>query len=266
MVIDESIIQQYEADGAVCIRNAVPQERAATILDQLEVLKRGREDRWTTIRSGGFSDRYLWPSFQWMSDFCKQSNLQSIAAAVMRSRAVNLYADHVFIRDAGTDQTTPWHQDLTYWPFQGSQMTTVWVALTACKPDSSALRIVKGSHQWGKKFRPVPFSKDSGSDTFLDKQQDLETAPDIDGRIDEFEILAWDMQPGDAIVFSAAVLHGAKNNAQAAEARAAISVRYFGDDVRWDPRPGTDPVAQDKVSFIPGDHPSDDQWLPKVFP
>ena len=69
-----------------------------------------------------------------------------------------------------------------------------------------------------------------------------------------------------AIVVGAESVHGAQANSDASQRRAAISVRYVGDDARWDPRSGTDPiVTQEMVSIKPGDPPMDDTWFPEVW-
>ena len=44
--------------------------------------------------------------------------------------------------------------------------------------------------------------------------------PDIDGRPEEFEVLRWALEPGDAVLFSYKTLHGAKGNLTANRRRA----------------------------------------------
>ena len=265
-MIDEQLVRQYERDGAVCVRRAVDGAVVENLLANLDALIAAKEDRWTTNRIGGFSDRHLWPHMDWMREFCAATALPEIAGRMMRSRHARLYFDHTFIRDPGTDHRTPWHQDRPYWPFTGNQIASVWVALTECGPRSSGLRFVRGSHGWGKVFQPVSFGATSASAQFLDGNAAFEPMPDFDAASDDYEILEWDMQPGDAIVFGAEAVHGSAPNFDADKRRAAISVRYVGDDARWDPRPGTDPiVTQDKVSIAPGDHPRDDTWFPEVW-
>ena len=152
-MISEELIRQYEQDGAVCIRGAVDADAAAAVLGHLDdLISDPSSDRWSTIRSGGFSDRHLWPTMSWMYDFCASTELPGVVGQLMRSREARLFFDHIFVRDAGTKQDTPWHQDRPYWPFQGRQIASVWVALTPCDEDSSAVRFVRGSHNWGKVF------------------------------------------------------------------------------------------------------------------
>jgi hypothetical protein len=46
----------------------------------------------------------------------------------------------------------------------------------------------------------------------------------------------------------------------------AISLRFLGDDARWDPRPGTDPiVTQADVDLAPGALAHDDRAFPVVY-
>lgn len=265
MEVSAELQQQFARDGAVCVRGLISEEAAAELLERLDELVGDADDRWTTNRLGGFSDRNLWQRMPWMRDFCAQSALPEVAAKLMDSSSARLFFDHTFIRDAGTDHRTPWHQDRPYWPFQGHQIVSVWVALTACGPNSSGLRFIKGSHAWGKVFRPIAFGDDSASAKFLDQNDDLEVMPDFDQAEGDWEILEWEMQPGDAIVFGAEAIHGSAGNAEATR-RAAISVRYVGDDARWDPRPGTDPiVTAEQVSIAAGDPPHDDTYFPLVW-
>jgi ectoine hydroxylase-related dioxygenase (phytanoyl-CoA dioxygenase family) len=265
-LIDESLIRQYEADGAVCVRGVLSREQASDVLANIDQLIDSDEDRWTTIRNGGFCDRRLWPDQPWMYDLCATSPLPELVGGLMRSTEARLYFDHIFVRDAGTRQTTPWHQDRPYWPFLGNQIASAWVALTACDKDSSTLRFIRGSHKDGKIYRPMPFSDAGGATEFLGDTEEPDVMPDYDANPDDYEILCWDVEPGDVIVFGAEIVHGAAENNNLTERRAALSVRYIGDDARWDPRPGTDPmVNEDMVSIGPGDPPHDDEYFPKVW-
>lgn len=257
---------RYVEDGAVCVRRVLEPDSAAALLEHLDVLIGDAAERWTTNRVGGFSDRHLWPTHPWMRELCTASALPELAGRMMQSSSARLFFDHTFVRDAGTAHRTPWHQDRPYWPFQGTQIVSIWLALTPCGPDSSGLRFIKGSHGWHKTFRPTPFGDASASAKFLDENAELEEMPDFDAEPERWEYLEWDMQPGDAIVFSGEAVHGSRENAASDQRRAAVSVRYLGDDARWDPRPGTDPiVTAEQVSIRPGDPPHDDAYFPLVW-
>ena len=264
--ISEHLIKQFEQDGAICVRGVVGSEMVDSMLANIDALVSDKNDRWTTIRSGGFSDRHLWPTMPWMYEFCAMTRLPEIVGRLLRSNETRLFFDHIFVRDAGTTQDTPWHQDRPYWPFLGKQIASVWVALTPCDEDSSAVQFIRGSHAWGKVFRPMSFVKAGSVSEFLDESTLYEEIPDIDAAPDEYELLCWDMQAGDAIVFDARIVHGAKENRDSSRRRAAVSIRYLGDDVIWDPREGTDPIVnQERVGVSPGEPPRNEEWFPLVW-
>jgi ectoine hydroxylase-related dioxygenase (phytanoyl-CoA dioxygenase family) len=264
-MISQQLIEQYEQDGVVYVERAVDPREVDQLLSHIDALIADPEQRWTTNREGGFSDRHLWPTHPWMYDFCAGSALPELAAGLMRSNSARLFFDHTFVRSAGTSHATPWHQDQPYWPFQGRQIISMWVALTASDASSSGLRFVKGSHRWNKTFQPVAFSASSAA--FLSGNDSLEPMPDFDAPSAAYEILSWAVEPGDALVFSADAVHGALANNDAEHRRAALSVRYVGDDAIWDPRPGTDPIVTEaQVSVAPGELAHDDRWFPVVWP
>ena len=68
-----------------------------------------------------------------------------------------------------------------------------------------AVRFVRGSHRWGRLFYPRVFL--DGAD-FNTTDAGLEPVPDIDAHPQDYDILAWDLEPGDVIAFGFRTLHG----------------------------------------------------------
>jgi hypothetical protein len=65
--------------------------------------------------------------------------------------------------------------------------------------------------------------------------ENLEQLPDIDAHRDEYNILSWVLEPGDALLFHARTVHGARGNKSPNTARRAITTRWCGDDVVFRP-------------------------------
>ena len=125
----------------------------------------------------------------------------------------------------------------------------------------SSLEFVRGSHRWGKFFAPVAFGTNAGWTADFRGEE----CPDIEAARDRFDIVGFDVDPGDALVFSAWTLHGAPGNASGRR-RVALSTRWLGDDARWAPRPGCDPtVKQADVCVAPGTYPADDDCFPEAW-
>ena len=77
----------------------------------------------------------------------------------------------------------------------------------------------------------------------------LDEIPDIDSNIENYEILSWNLKPGDIIVHHPLTLHGSSGNASSQIRRRGLALRYIGDDVTWDDRPGTF-ITNNKIQKI----------------
>ena len=221
--------------------------------------------------AGVFGDRFVWtfdPDFRALA---LDSPVGEIAGALMRSRTVNLYCDHLLVKEPGTPTHTPWHHDLQAWPIEGTQVCSIWIALDRVTAESGAVEYVAGSHRWGKRFRSSSFGRKGrdGQATYGANAPDneaYEEPPDIDRERDRHRILRWDMKPGDCQVFHALTVHGAPGNTAKAQRRRAISLRLAGDDVRWFARPGKTAQLIRDAGLKPGDRLSQSDLFPEIWP
>lgn len=216
-------------------------------------------------RSRSYDGRYMWRRNPDIRAFALEAGLGRLAGQAMDVAEVRFYFDHLFIEEPDTDQPTPWHQDLPYWPFTGQHVYSAWVALTENDVDSSTLEFVRGSNRWGKHYRPKVFIDVQAGTEWIGASTD-EECPDIEHARDRYDIVSFDVEPGDALLFSAHILHSSRGNRSATDRRVAISIRMLGDDAVWDPRPGTDPiVTQADVRVQPGELARDDEAFPLVY-
>ena len=213
------------------------------------------------------SDRYLWPTNPDFREFAFNSGVAELAAQAMGSSTARIYFDHVFVKEPNTPEEFFWHQDLPYWPFRGKQVCSVWLSLTDADLESSGLEFVRGSHAWGKWFRPVPAAggQDAGQTQWIGSSSE-EEVPDFNALRDDYEFLSFETRAGDSIIFNASILHTSHGNFSPTRRRVALSTRWLGDDACWDPRPGTDPiVTQEHVSISPGAAATDEKAFPLVW-
>ena len=158
------------------------------------------------------------------------SALPAAAGALMRSHEVRLFHDHLLVKDAGTRDRSPWHQDQPYYCIDGSQTVSFWIPLDAVARPST-LEFVAGSHAEGRWFMPRSFVR--GTPMVFDDGA-LAEVPDIESDRGAWDIRGWELEPGDAVAFDMLTLHGA---AGSPARRRAFSLRLVGDDVRYAPRP-----------------------------
>lgn len=265
-------ITTYEREGVVLVRDCVDPgwiERMLGAIDrQLAQPGKWVQDTNPGGDSGRFMhDRYLWPTEPDFRAFAFNSGVGELAAQAMKATATRIYFDHVFVKEPDTNEEFFWHQDLPYWPFSGTQICSVWLSLTDVDLESSGLEFVRGSHSWNKWYKPViPGAEDSELGKWIGAS-DEEEIPDFNQQREDYEFLSFATNAGDALIFNAAIAHTSHGNLSPSQRRVALSTRWLGDDARWDPRPGTDPiVTQDDVTIAPGTLARDDKVFPVVWP
>ena len=233
-LVSQADVDAFQRDGVVVIRglwaNEVETLRAgvARNMDQpgpnaAENLKPGEGGRF-------FDDYCNWERIPEFRDVINRSAVGAVAADLMQSRTVQMFHDHVLVKEAGTSKPTPWHQDAPYYFVEGRQTVSFWSPLDPVR--DATLRCVAGSHDWPK---PVLPTKWLNEDAFYPDDGAYIPVPDPDS--EGMKVLEWQMEPGDAVAFSYGVLHGARGNETAARRR-AFSLRLVGDDARYVERPG----------------------------
>ena len=98
------------------------------------------------------------------------------------------------------------------------------------------------------------------------RDSSLPEVPDIEAHRDSYEIIGWDYEPGDVILFHGHVLHGAGGNIVSENPRRAHASLWAGSDVRYLHRIGQvipDPRALYEYEPKSGQSLSD---FPEVFP
>ena len=195
-----------------------------------------------------------WQEIPEYEELIRGSSAAAIAGELMGSDRVRLFHDHLLVKEPGTAQRTPWHQDQPYYNVEGAQTCSMWLPVDPVDR-ASTLEFVAGSHL-GPWLMPRTFM-DSEAKWF--PEGSLEELPDIDAEPERFRIVGWALEPGDAVFFHMLTLHAAAGVGGSTRRR-AFSVRLLGDDVRHAPRPWkTSPefpgLADELHAGAPMDHP-----------
>lgn len=251
-ILDQATIEEFNDKGATVLRGVFS--------DWVETLQAGIAANmdnpnpnariYKGEKGGGrfFVDYCSWARIPEYKDFIFNSKAAEIGAELMGSKQVQLFHEHVLVKEAQTGVPTPWHQDAPYYCVDGPKTLSLWVPLDTV-PRETTLEFISGSHKWGKFYRPQRFDGSA-----LNENDGLEDIPDVNGNRDDYEIVAWAVEPGDAIAFDYRTIHGAPANESASAQRRAFSLRLLGDDVRFVRREGiiTSPPFPD-VTLQDGD-------------
>jgi ectoine hydroxylase-related dioxygenase (phytanoyl-CoA dioxygenase family) len=227
-------IDAYERDGAVLVKGLFK--------DQIEQLRAGIEHNMADPgpyaaenlkegEGGRFFDDYCnWTRIPEFEAAIHASPAAAVAAELMKSKTVQMFHDHVLVKEPGTSKPTPWHQDSPYYFVEGEQTVSFWSPLDPVS--EASLRCISGSHRWEKPVLPTRWLAET---SFYPDEDDYLPGPDPDA--EGMRVLEWAMEPGDAVAFNYKTLHGARGN-DSTQRRRAFSLRLLGDDARYIERPG----------------------------
>jgi len=239
---------QLEEDGAIVLRDAFPNVWVQTLRAAAErnLSNPGPlcDEHARAQGSGGrfHDDQFLWRRHPEFEAYVRRSGAAQIAARAMGSRSANILYDQLFVKEPGTSAPTPWHNDTSYWPLEGKQICSIWLALDMV-PAGRGLCYVRGSHKWQLRHAITNFSGgDHSAKNVYGGAASLEPVPDIDAGAarGEYELLRWDMEPGDILIFYSATMHGGPGNSSSkGQRRRGYATRWCGDDVVFVERAGT---------------------------
>ena len=254
-------IAAYEKDGVVRVRGLLDSawvERLHAAIDRVESNPGEFREQYAPGTPGHFlSDKFMWARDPDFRAYAFDSAAPEVAGRLMQADKINLFYDHLMIKEPGTSAPTPWHQDMNYWPAEGDQICSIWLALDRTGLDNGGMEFVLGSHRAGSRYRPFDFRGTGSVET-----DEFEPLPDVEGNRQAFNIKDFDLEPGDAVVFHGLTLHGAPGN-KLTRRRRALSVRFTGDDVRFIQRKKMIRLLKDP-GLKPGD-PLDSELFPVVW-
>lgn len=229
------VTARFAEDGVVCIRGLLDPAWIDRLREEIdEAIRSPGPNAKTREGSRYIVENGLWQRSEGFRDILYQSPLAEAARMVMGSSHARLYNDAMFVKEPGTKDPTPWHQDLPYFLADGPHSCSAWVGLDRADRDSGAMSYAIGSHRWGKMFSPIDFAK---STEVLNEDDDFDgMPPDIDGNPTEYETVCFDLEPGDVVFHHLLTLHKAGANNRQDRSRRVYTVRFVGDDAVWKTR------------------------------
>ena len=256
--ITSSQIADFNRDGAILLRNVLDDRWIQVLAEGLEFANAHPDGMSAGVSMPLRIDQYPASHSPKLKQLLDNSPIAEIVGSMLNA-PVRFYMDQMFYKPAGLIAPSAWHQDTCYYNVDGHQLIRAWVCADPV-PRNISLEVLRGSHLWNVTYRPPvgmdPKSDPTGAarlnerfdrgetligkeafekwtyfDSFLDPS--LPVLPDIEQSRDSFDILGWDYQPGDVILFHGNIVHPALGGVELPHPRRSHASLWAGPDVNY---------------------------------
>jgi ectoine hydroxylase-related dioxygenase (phytanoyl-CoA dioxygenase family) len=226
--------EQFARDGVTCVRGVLGPDELAAAAEAIEQVLTSPGPLAQVASApgdpGAFTEDFRrWAELPLIERLARRSGVPAIAAALLATPRLRFYHDHVLVKEGGTRQRTPWHQDQPYYNVDGRGVSA-WIPVDPV-PADGCLELVAGTHR-GPWLMPRTFLL--GEARWF-PEGSLAELPDIEADRAAFDIRSYELAPGDAIFFDFLTVHGAPGFPFGGRRR-VLSLRYLSDEARHAPR------------------------------
>ena len=256
--ITSSQIADFNRDGAILLHNVLDDHWVQVLAEGLEFANAHPDGMSAGVSMPLRIDQFPASHSPKLKQLLDNSPIAEIVGSMLNA-PVRFYMDQMFYKPAGLIAPSAWHQDTCYYNVDGHQLIRAWVRADPV-PRNISLEVLRGSHLWNVTYRPPvgmdPKSDPTGAarlnerfdrgetligkeafekwtyfDSFLDPS--LPVLPDIEQSRDSFDILGWDYQPGDVILFHGNIVHSALGGVELPHPRRSHASLWAGPDVNY---------------------------------
>ena len=133
---------------------------------------------------------------------------------------VLLWNGTYIVKEPHSSDHVSWHQDLAYWGLDGDDQVSMWIALSDANESSGGMRMVPGSHQFGR----MSHSLAPDDSNVLYQGQTVED-------VDEGNAVVCELLPGEASFHHGWTLHASLPN-ESSDRRIGFNAQYVATHVR----------------------------------
>ncbi|MBT3734894.1 MAG: hypothetical protein HOG25_09590, partial [Gammaproteobacteria bacterium] len=256
--ITSSQIADFNRDGAILLSNVLEDRWVQMLAQGLEFANAHPDGMSAGVSMPLRIDQFPASHSPKLKQLLDNSPIAEIVGSMLNA-PVRFYMDQMFYKPAGLIAPSAWHQDTCYYNVDGHQLIRAWVCADPV-PRNISLEVLRGSHLWNVTYRPPvgmdPESDPTGAarlnerfdrgetligkeafdkwtyfDSFLDPS--LPVLPAIEQSRDSFDIMGWDYQPGDVILFHGNIVHSALGGVELPHPRRSHASLWAGPDVNY---------------------------------
>ena len=156
----------------------------------------------------------LYLRYPWMYGLGTNPNILDVVEDLI-GPDILLYQNTVWAKNAGESTYVSFHQDNTYFGHTPCEVVSVWLALSPSKPESGSMRFLAGSHKLGQ--LPVRYE--------VEQRNMLSSGQHVDADLSAFAPVATSLEPGEASLHHAFLVHGSPPNISA-DRRVGVTFVY----------------------------------------
>ena len=124
MTLDRNVVDSFRNDGAAILKGVFSEFWIEELRAGIDVNMATPGPHTKNYRKEGepgffFGDYCNWHRIPHYKSFFFESPAAKIAAELMGSSKVNLFHEHVLVKEPGTEDRTPWHHDQPYYCVNG---------------------------------------------------------------------------------------------------------------------------------------------------
>ena len=235
-MLSNAQIKSYKEDGVNVLRDVFSEEWLELVHKSINF---GRSnpgpmylDYSKDTKPGSYcADMWIWRENEYMKEFMFNSPAAKIAGEAMQVDSISLITDNWLVREAGAVNRAPWHQDNPYFDVSG-KWCILWMGLEPVSKGGGVV-FLKGSHKWDRKFMPLSFT---GSGQKAETKKGYEPTPDFSAELEKYEVLEFELAPGDCLIFDSHTVHGAPNPVPPSETVNRLTMRFAKGDALFEKR------------------------------
>jgi ectoine hydroxylase-related dioxygenase (phytanoyl-CoA dioxygenase family) len=151
----------FRENGFVQLDHVLSAEELAALRAAAdEVLRRRYDSRVETSAANPEYEKVfvqkvnLWRVHEGIRRYVLNPRLAEIARRLIGTSRIRLWHDHLLTKMPGDSKPSPWHQDRPYWPMNGYDQLSCWMALDDVDERNGCMQFIPGSHLWGE-LEPV---------------------------------------------------------------------------------------------------------------
>lgn len=156
------------------------------------------------------------------------------------------------IKEPHTKNFASFHQDLTYWGFDGTEQVSAWLALSPATAESGCMRFIPGSHRAGLRDQVTG----DDPDNVLFQSQTIED-------VNEEEVVYSTLLPGRASLHHGWAIHASGPNISD-DRRIGLNVQYISPRMKQTKDASDSAIlirGKDRYGHFIADQPAT-EWLP----